>query len=240
MDSTSPSRRGLAAAKGDYAVVMDCDLQDPPSLIPTLLAKLGEGYDLVFARRATRTHSAFRRYASRMYFKILGKIGPESIDSDYGTYSILTRKVINAFLLFEERERHYLFILRWLGFRIGNVDFEHQQRYAGKSAYTLGKLVSLAIDGVLFQSTVLLRWIVGAGFIFALAGVTAACFITWRAFFHSALPGWTSLIVLILLCTGTILVSLGVLGMYVSKIFDQSKQRPLYVVDVVLDRRIGW
>ena len=231
---------GLTAAQGDLAVVMDCDLQDPPSLIPELLAKLREGYDMVLAKRVERSHSRFRTIAAKAYFQVIGKLTGESIDGSYGCFSMLSRKVIDGFLRFEEKERHYLFILRWLGFRIGSIEFVHQPRYAGRSSYTLGRLVHHAIDGVLFQATVLLRWIVGLGFLFAATGVVVAGYLVWRRMFQSALPGWTSLVVLMLVCTGTILVSLGIIGLYVGKIFDQSKQRPLYVVDVVSERKWLW
>ncbi|MGA9666228.1 MAG: glycosyltransferase family 2 protein [Gallionella sp.] len=231
---------GLSAARGDYAVVMDCDLQDPPSLIPELYAKLREGYDLVLAKRVERNHSPFRLLAARAYFRVISKLTGESVDGSYGSFSILSRKVIDSFLLFGEKERHYLFILRWLGFRIGSVDFVHQERHAGQSSYTLGRLLSHAINGILFQATVLLRWIVGLGFLFAFAGMAMAGYLVWRNLTHSALPGWTSLVVLILVSTGAILVSLGVIGLYVGKIFDQAKQRPLYVVDVLLENTLPW
>lgn len=231
---------GLSAARGDYAVVMDCDLQDPPSLIHELYAKLQEGYDLVLAKRVERNHSPFRLFAARTYFKVMSKLTGESVDGSYGSFSILSRKVIDSFLLFGEKERHYLFILRWLGFRIGSVDFVHQERHAGRSSYTLGRLLSHAINGILFQATVLLRWIVSLGFLFAFAGMGMAGYFVWRSFTHNALPGWTSLVVLILVSTGAILISLGVIGLYVGKIFDQAKQRPLYVVDVVLENRLPW
>lgn len=231
---------GLAAARGDYAVVMDCDLQDPPNLIPELFAKLQEGYDLVLAKRVERNHSAFRLMAAKAYFKLLSKLTGESVDGSYGSYSILSRKVIDAFLLFGEKERHYLFILRWLGFRIGSVDFVHQERSAGQSSYTLGRLLSHALNGILFQATVLLRWIVSLGFMFALSGMVVAGYLVWRSIFRTALPGWTSLVVLGLVSTGTILISLGIIGLYIGKIFDQTKQRPLYVVDVVSESRFKW
>lgn len=231
---------GLAAARGDYAIVMDCDLQDPPSLIPELFAKLQEGYDLVLAKRVERNHSAFRLVAAKAYFKLLSKLTGESVDGSYGSFSIMSRKVIDGFLLFGEKERHYLFILRWLGFRIGSVDFVHQERYAGQSSYTLGRLLSHALNGILFQATVLLRWIISLGFLFALSGMAVAGYLMWRSIFHTALPGWTSLVVLSLVSTGTILVSLGIIGLYIGKIFDQTKQRPLYVVDVVSESRLQW
>lgn len=231
---------GLSAARGDYAVVMDCDLQDPPSLIPQLYAKLQEGYDMILAKRVERNHSPFRLLAARAYFNILSKLTDEEVDGSYGSFSMLSRKVIDAFLLFEEKERHYLFILRWLGFRIGSVDYVHQERHAGRSSYTLGRLLSHALNGILFQATVLLRWIVSLGFLFAISGMTVAGYLIWRSIFYTALPGWTSLVVLILLSTGTILISLGIIGLYIGKIFDQAKQRPLYVVDVISEQTQSW
>jgi glycosyltransferase involved in cell wall biosynthesis len=231
---------GLAAARGDYAVVMDCDLQDPPSLIPALYAKLQEGYDMTLAKRIERSHSPFRLFAAKAYFRLMSKLTDEEVDGSYGSFSMLSRRVIDGFLLFEEKERHYLFILRWLGFRIGSVDYVHQERYAGESSYNLSRLLNHALNGMFFQATVLLRWIVSLGFLFALSGLSMAGYLVWRHFSHTSLPGWTSLVVLILISTGAILVSLGIIGLYVGKIFDQAKQRPLYVVDVVKEASKSW
>jgi glycosyltransferase involved in cell wall biosynthesis len=226
---------GLAAAKGAYTVVMDCDLQDPPSLIPELFSKIQEGYDFALAKRVERTHSQFRQRAAKLYFSFLNRLSGASFDRGYGSFSILSRKVVDAFLMFQERERHYLFILHWLGFKYGTVEYSHRARHAGRSSYSFVKLLQHALDGILFQTTALLRWIAVVGVACALAGLAIALFIAWRAIFHTALPGWTSLAVLILVCTGIIMTSLGVLGMYISKIFEQSKGRPLYVLDTVLE-----
>lgn len=231
---------GLAAARGDYVVVMDCDLQDSPSLIPALYAKLQEGYDLVLAKRVERNHSGFRLVAAKLYFGLLSKLANEPIDGSYGAFSILSRKVVDSFLLFEEKERHYLFILRWLGFHMGSIDVVHQERHSGRSSYTLDGLIRLALDGVLFQATVMLRWIVSLGFIFAFSGMAGAGYFVWQYFYHTSLPGWTSLAVLILVSTGVLLISLGIIGLYVGRIFDQAKQRPLYVVDTVRERKLTW
>lgn len=232
---------GLAEAQGDYAVVMDCDLQDPPEKIPDMFAKLNEGYDLVMARRAERSHSWFRLMAAKVYFYILSRLQEEKIDGSYGSFSMLSRKVIDAFLKFSERERHYLFILRWLGFNVGTVEYEHEERSIGQSSYTIKRLLKHAIDGIFFQATVLLRWIVGVGLLFALFGVTLAGYFVYQHFIHgSVVAGWTSMVVLLLVCTGVILVSLGVIGLYVGKIFDQAKGRPLYLIDTVSERSCSW
>jgi glycosyltransferase involved in cell wall biosynthesis len=231
---------GLAASRGDYAVVMDCDMQDPPEKIPELYAKLKEGYDLVLARRSERRHSPFRLLASKAYFSLMSRLTEEGIDGSYGAFSILSRKVIDAFLQFGERERHYLFILRWLGFNIGTVEYEHQERTIGRSSYSMSRLVRLAIDGMFFQATVLLRWIVTIGLLFSVCGAALAMFFIYQYFTRGSLAGWTSLVVLILICTGVVVSSLGVIGLYVGRIFDQSKARPLYVIDTIIERRLPW
>jgi len=231
---------GLAAAKGDYAIVMDCDLQDSPSLIPDLFAKIQEGYDLVLAKRVKRNHTGFRVWAAKFYFKVLSKLTEKDIDGNYGTLSILSRKVIDSFLQFNERERHYLFILRWLGFNAGIFEYEHQKREVGKSSYSLKQLLQHAVNGLLFQATALLKWIVALGLIFAFCGVSLAMFFIYQYFHVGSVAGWTSVAVLILICTGVILSSLGVIGLYIGKIFDQSKSRPLYVVDSVFENSNTW
>ncbi|NKK61366.1 glycosyltransferase [Rhizobium ruizarguesonis] len=226
---------GLAAARGEYAVVMDCDLQDPPERIPDLYAKIKEGYDFVLAKRVSRSHSAGRLIGAKAYFLLMERLQKGSFDSSFGTFSILSRKVINAFLRFSERERHYLFILGWLGFNAGTIEYDHNQRFAGKSSYSLSKLIRHAMDGIFFQSTDLLKWIVTTGLAFSLIGLISCLYVIISYFFYGSSPGWTSLFVAMLTCTGAILISLGVLGLYVGKIFDQVKERPLYEVDLVLE-----
>lgn len=225
---------GLKAAAGDLVVVMDCDLQDPPEKIPEMLAMLDQGgHELVLARRIQRNHSAFRIAAARIYFWLLSRLAEEQINGSYGTFSLLSRKVVDAFLQFSERERHYLFILRWLGFSTGTVDYVHGEREIGRSSYSFGMLVRHALDGMFFQATVLLRWIVMAGLTFAFVGMLAAAVLVYRHFLVASVPGWTSVVVLILLCTGVVLASMGVIGLYIGKIFDQAKFRPLYIVDKI-------
>lgn len=231
---------GLSEARGDYAVVMDCDLQDPPEKIPELYSKLQEGYDLVLAYRTGHSHSFFRRLAAKAYFRLMSLLTEKNIDGSYGTFSMLSRKVIDSFLQFGERDRHYLFILRWIGFRIGSIGYEHQERTIGRSSYSLGRLLRHAVDGIFFQATVLLRWIVTLGLLFALFGATLAMYFVYQYFEIGSVPGWTSVVVLLLVNTGVILFSLGVIGLYVGKIFDQAKGRPLYVIDAVAERRSEW
>jgi len=231
---------GLAQAQGDYVIVMDCDLQDPPEYIPALMDKMNQGHDLVLARRTERSHSLFRQIAAKSYFALLGVLTEERIDGRFGSYSILSRKVVNAFLEFSERERHYLFILLWMGFNIGYIEYPHAERHSGSSSYSMRGLIRHALNGIFFQSTVLLRLIVSVGLFCATIGFILAFYFVYLYFVRGAVAGWTSMIVLMLMCTGVILTSLGVVGLYIGKIFDQTKGRPLYILDTVETRSTVW
>lgn len=231
---------GLEAARGDLVVVMDCDLQDPPELIPSLYAKLQTGYDLVLARREERTHSPFRVWAAKFYFGLLSRLAEERIDGAYGTYCMLSRKVVDGFLRFRERERHFLFIVRWLGFDVGTVDYKHAERLSGRSSYSLKRLIRHAVDGIFFQTTVFLRWIVLVGLCCATIGLGLAAYFLYQFFALNVQPGWTSLAILTLISTGLNLTSVGVIGQYVGKIFEQTKERPLYVIDMTSPREKQW
>ena len=221
---------GLGQSEGNWVVVMDCDLQDPPEDIPRLYAKALEGFDLVLARRKQRQHSFFRRIAAKTFFRMLGFFNRMSFDHEYGAFSIVSRKVVEAFLTVNDTARHYLLLLYWLGFAAGSIEYEHGDRFAGKSAYSLSRLVTHAFEGFFFQTTILLRWIIYIGFTLATLGFIFASYLIVQYFVHSFLPGWTSLAVLILVVGGFTITSVGVAGLYIGKIFEQVKGRPLFVV----------
>ena len=165
---------GVEFARGRWIVVMDCDLQDPPEDIPRLYARAREGAEIVYARRTGRRGPWFRRFASRMYFRLLNASLGTSFDPNYGNFTIISRKVRDAFLRFRDKDRHYLMILRWLGYDHASIDVAHAERYAGESAYTVRTLIKFAIDGLFFQSTTLLRWSTYIGFGASLLGLVLA------------------------------------------------------------------
>jgi polyisoprenyl-phosphate glycosyltransferase len=226
---------GIEFARGRWIVVMDCDLQDPPEEIPRLYARAREGAEIVYARRTGRQGPWFRGLASRMYFRILNASLGTDFDPDYGNFTIISRKVRDAFLRFRDKDRHYLMILRWLGYDHASIDVAHAERYAGASSYTLGTLIRFAIDGLFFQSTTLLRWSTYVGFAASLCGVVLAGLLVVNYFLENTYPGWTSLAVLMLLIGGLTITTVGVAGLYIGKIFTQVKDRPLYVVDDVVE-----
>ena len=222
---------GLAQCSGRWAVVMDCDLQDPPENIPELYRKALDGNEIVLARRKQKKHSLFRRVAARVYFKLMNALTTVRLDGEFGSFSIISRKVIDAFLRFRDQDRHYLFILNWLGFRTATIEYEQAARHSGESSYSLTHLIRHALDGLFFQTTVLLRWIVYVGFWVSLAGFLLTLYYIYLYLAYSVYPGYTSIVVLILLIGGFIIMSTGVAGLYIGKVFDQVKGRPLYVID---------
>ena len=224
---------GLASSNGEWTVVMDCDLQDSPSDIPALYAKAKEGFDIVFARRKQRTHSALRLAMARAYFKLLNTFMGTAIDGSYGTFSIISRKVVDAYLALGDRERHYLFVLYWLGFEHTSIDVEHKDRGAGQSSYTVGRLIRHAVSGVFFQTTNLLLYIVYLGFLLAGLGVLGVLYLVYTYATAHPPAGFTFLAVLMLLIGGFIITSTGVTGLYIGRVFQQVKGRPLYVIDTV-------
>ena len=224
---------GLAASRGRWVVVMDCDLQDPPEEIPRLYTKALEGYDVVLSRREERVESLPRRLAASAYFRFHNMIARGNLHTNYTNLSVISRKVVDSFLALRDHDRQYLLILHWLGFRRAELDVKQSGRYAGRSSYTFRQLMKVAIDGLFFQSTVLLRWIIYLGFLLALGGGALAAYAlySWIAGHH--LPSWTALPMFGLFLAAFIIISGGVTGLYVGKIFDQVKGRPLFVVDEI-------
>jgi len=226
---------GLAASRARWTVVMDCDLQDPPEEIPRLLHAALEGsFDLVLAQRESRKDSWLRLLLARGYFRLLNTFMGTDIDGRFGTFSILSRKVVEAYLHLGDRDRHYLFVLHWLGFERGTIETTHAERATGRSSYRLSALIRHAVRGVFFQTTNVLLYIVGFGFLLAAAGVVLAIYdVVLVAIAHPP-PGYTSEMVATIIIGGFIIVSTGVTGIYIGRVFEQVKGRPLYVVDEIV------
>jgi dolichol-phosphate mannosyltransferase len=221
---------GLAQSSGAWAVVMDCDLQEAPEDIPRLWAAAGEGYEIVRTIRRGWSHSRFRRATSRLYRRLTIET---DVRPDYSNLSLLSRRVIDAFLRLRDHDREFMIALDWLGFDSTAIEIDHHERHAGTSGYTLGRLAQVAIDGMFFRSTVLLKVVVLTGFLIALAGFGVAVFevIDYFAAKNETVPGYTSLAVLLLLLAGFIIISVGVVGLYVGRVFEQVKDRPLFLID---------
>lgn len=222
---------GLEASKGEWVVVMDCDLQDLPEEIPNLLKKAGEGYQVVKARRATRKDGQIKKWLSRGFYRVLGYLTGTHHDPAVANFGVYHRQVIDAVCSMKEHIRFFPTMIKWVGFESTTLDVQHGGREEGKSAYSLRKLLHLALDIMLAYSDKPLRLTIKAGiaisataFIFALYSAIRAI----RGEFE--VLGYASLIVSIWFLSGLIIFILGVVGLYVGKTFEGVKNRPVYIV----------
>lgn len=222
---------GIDYAEGDWVVVMDCDLQDAPEEIPRLYAKAQEGYEVVFARRMKKQFSPFKRLTSWVFSRVLGMLMGARLDSSVANFSVISRQVVTNLRLIKERNRTYALFVRWLGFEIGYIDVDHRDRFAGETTYSFGRMVALATEAVISQSDKPLRLSIQFG---AAVSVFAFGYGTYQAVRNLVwgipVPGWTSVIVSLYFIGGLLFANLGIVGLYIGKIFDETRRRPLYVV----------
>lgn len=222
---------GLDYACGDWVVVMDCDLQDQPEEIVKLYNKAQEGYDIVFGRRYNRNDNFFKKLGSKIFYKIYDYFTESKIDNTVANFSLISIKVAKELRKLKEHNRSYPLFVNWLGFKRTNVDIEHASREEGKSSYTFKKLVNLAIDSIVSQSNKPLRLSIQFGFLLSFLSIFYALWLIIRYFlFQIPVEGWTSVMVSIYFIGGLLFANMGFLGLYIGKIFDETKNRPLYVV----------
>jgi polyisoprenyl-phosphate glycosyltransferase len=229
---------GLQEASGEYVIVMDCDLQDNPKYIPELISKAKEGNEVVFTHKKKRKHSFFKNFTANIFFRILNFLTNERrdrADMQTGAYSLLSRKAVNAFCRIKDYHRHYLMVVRMLGFKQTSVLIEHDKRFEGKSSYTFVKLVRHAMNGITSQSVRLLNFSVFTGFALFALSIIWALYLIINYFINKPVAGYTSLMVMTLLLSGLILISIGITGLYIGRIFEQVKDRPLYIIDEKLN-----
>lgn len=229
------------AAKGQYVIVLDCDLQDDPKYIAQLYQHAQCGFDIVFTHMKKRSHSYFRNKCARLYYAINDWLagGTSNIGLEANNYVLISRKVIDAFLRLKEKHRHNLMILKWMGYTSTSIPIEHRHRPYGQSSYTFKKLIAHAINGITAQSSRLLAISIGIGFLSCFLSFSGAFYLVISYFIKHHLAGWTSVMVLMLLCTGVILICLGIVGLYIGKIFEEVKDRPIYFIDKQLNLEAG-
>ncbi len=227
---------GIAHADGDAVVVMDGDLQDPPEVIPDLLRKWAEGYDVVYAVRKKRKEGAFKRACYAAFYRILRRISSVEIPLDSGDFSLMDARVAALMRAFPERNRFIRGLRSWVGFRQTECVYERMARLSGEPKYRTRHLFKLALDGFFAFSTVPLQLATYLGFLSAGLGFLYLLYALASRFLYNNPAGWTSLAAIILFLGGTQLVILGILGEYLGRVYEEVKQRPLYV----LDEKIGF
>ena len=222
---------GLQYAKGDWVVVMDCDLQDRPEEIPNLYAKAQEGYDSVFAQRVVRQHSWLKRTASRCFYSVFSYLTETKQDPSVANFGIYSRKVIDSVLSMGDRMRFFPVQVQWVGYKQGFLPITHDLRAEGKSSYNIKKLFRLAWDTIISFSDKPLRIMMKLGFLITiLSSIIGLVFIVKYLTGQITVLGYTSLIISLWLIGGIVISLLGIVGIYLGKTFEQSKHRPNYIV----------
>jgi glycosyltransferase involved in cell wall biosynthesis len=221
---------GLVVSKGEWVVVMDCDLQDRPEEIPRLYAQAQQGFEQVVAVRAERQDSWLKRHTSATYAKLLSFLTDQTVNPAVGNFGIYHRQVIDVINAMPEQGRTFGLLALWAGFRRYELDVQHDARPYGRSSYSFRKLIRQALMGVISHSDKPLRMTMKAGAAIAGVSLLAAAFIGVRAIQGQTANGWASVMVMLAFMVGTNLGSIGMVGLYVGRVLDESKRRPTYVI----------
>jgi len=229
---------GIDYASGDYVVLMDCDLQDNPENIKELYNAVIKGNDIVFAKRKNRKDSALTKFLSKSFYKVYNHFVDGYYDSDIGNFSIATKKVVDQYKEIKDTNKCFVTVLSWMGYKHEIIELEGDERFDGKSSYTFTKKVNMAIDMLTSESNKPLRFLVKLGFIITvLSFIFIIIQIIRQLIFHDLDAGWTSIIASIFFMGGLTLTSLGGVGLYVGNIFNQTKGKPGYLVDEILNQK---
>jgi polyisoprenyl-phosphate glycosyltransferase len=228
---------GLDHSHGRAVIVMDADLQDPPETLPQFIAKWREGYDVVYAIRQQRIEGWLKQLAYRAFYRLLNRVANIDIPLDAGDFCIMDRRVVNLLMSMPERNRFVRGIRSWVGLDQVGLPYERHARHAGQPKYTLARLVYLALDGLVSFSYVPLRFISILGIsVSALSIIIAIAYAIIKLTVGLSPPGFATLTVAIFFLAGIQLITIGVIGEYVGRIFEEVKRRPLYVTRRVTRR----
>jgi len=223
---------GLDNTSGEWVVVMDGDLQDQPEEITKLYKKAQEGYDIVFGRRYKRQDVFLKKLMSKAFNKFFEYLADTTNDHTIANFSICNDKVINSFRMMREKNRSYQNFIIWTGYDLTFVDIEHARRPEGKSSYTFKKRLELATQIIVAHSNKPLKLSIGFGFGMTLISFIYAIYLVIRYLLLAQPPtGWTSVMVSLYLLSGLLFANFGIVGLYIGKIFDETKNRPLYLID---------
>lgn len=224
---------GLDHATGDVVVPLDVDLQDPPEIIPEFLARWRDGYDVVYGIRRNRASDGMlKRWTAAGFYKLFNFLSPRAIPENAGDFRLMDRRVVEHIKSLRERTRFMKALMDWPGFRSIGVPFERPSRSSGRSSWSLWKLWNFALDGITSFSTIPLRlWLYVGAFICALSLLYASFIVGLVLFTGTDVPGYASLIVAVMFFGGIQLLSIGLLGEYIGRIFQEIKGRPIYLID---------
>ncbi|WP_424769054.1 glycosyltransferase family 2 protein [Paenibacillus sp. sgz302251] len=223
---------GMDYAQGDAIIVIDADLQDPPEIIIQMIEKWKQGYEVVYGKRLKRKgETVFKRVTAKIFYRTLRSLTNVDIPVDTGDFRLIDRKVCDVLRGLKEKNRFVRGLVSWIGFRQTMVEYEREERFAGETKYPLRKMISFALDGITSFSYKPLRIASYAGFTLSLGSFVYLIVVIFQKLFTgSTVAGWASILAVMLLFNGIILMLLGLIGEYIGRIYEESKNRPLYIV----------
>ncbi len=227
---------GLDHARGDAVIVIDADLQDPPELIPTLVARWREGFDVVYATRIAREgETFFKKATARLFYRLMQRVSHVKIPENTGDFRLLSRRAVDALKQLREQHRFMKGLFTWIGYPQIGVPYRRDPRYAGKTKWNYWRLWNFALEGITSFTTMPLKLATYLGFLTAVAAfLYGSYFVVRTLLFGNPVPGYPSLLVIILFLGGIQLVAIGIIGEYLGRMFDESKSRPLYFISSYL------
>lgn len=226
---------GLGHCRGDRVLILDADLQDPPELLSDMMALMDEGADVVFGQRAKRAgESAFKKITAAGFYWLLSKLVDTEIPRDAGDFRLISRRIVDVINQMPEQDRFIRGMVSWSGFRQVPLLYERQERFGGETKYPLRKMIRFAVDAISSFSTFPLKVVAYFGFAFSGFALLMLIWTIAGYMAGSTVPGWASTMVIVLLIGGVQLISLGIMGQYIGRIYMQSKNRPLYVVESII------
>ncbi len=229
---------GLSKAKGEWVVVMDCDMQDQPKEIEKLWEKSKEGYDVVLAKRAVRKDSFLKKLSSSLFYKTFNYFAGIEINGEVANFGLYKQKVILSAREINDYIKFFPLFINWAGYNSVAIPVEHQSREEGKSSYSISKLFSLAFNSIISFSDKPLKIFVGFGSMISILSVLVGIFYFYKYITHQiSAPGFSSLILSIWFLSGVIISCIGIVGMYLGKTFNQTKNRPVFIIDEIYENQ---
>jgi len=224
---------GLEYSKGKAVVIIDADLQDPPEFIVQLYEKFLEGYEVVSCiRKSRKGEGIFKIWTAKFFYRIINLLTNINIPLDTGDYRLMSARVVYILNNMKEKNRFIRGLTSWVGFKQIGIEYVRNERYAGKTKYPLTKMIKFTIDAITSFSTVPLRLVTFLGFFFSMFGFAGALLVVYfKLFTNATISGWSSIMLTILIMGGINLITLGVMGEYIGRINEESKNRPLYIID---------
>jgi dolichol-phosphate mannosyltransferase len=226
---------GLTYTTGEFTIITDTDLQDPPEVMLEMIAKWEEGFEIVHARRRSRQDTAFKKFTASAFYKLLNMLIKNKIPENVGDFRLMDKKTVKVLNSLPEKDRYLRGLASWIGFKQTFVDFDRDKRFAGVTNYPLSKMIKLALDAIYSFSDIPMKLATYAGIAFIALSIIIIIYTIIVRLLHIEVPGWTSQVLIMIIFNGIQLLILGIMSEYIGRIYKQIQGRPIYVVSEVIE-----